>query len=217
MISRQVTAGKPHSVHPAGCTQSILTTVWPAPSPREGSAGSLNQGCSSPRAEAYPAGTAGLSPTKPLKDGDHPQPDCEALPSPLKPCEGLSWSQPCCRLVALCWHWRPGQHRAASPMCVQCPGSQQLPGFYQHPYQFPSLPRFFKPSTAPSGTLPQPPPAAPKHQHLSRISSSGKAPVLRDTSSDVLSASSVPSSQAYASLPQLFTTIPTIFHHHLSF
>lgn len=149
-------------------------------------------GCSSPQPKRQPTGM-GLLLTKPLRDGDHPQPPYEALPSPLKPCKGLSWVPTlpqACGTVLAPEMWG---HKAAIPhMNVHVLRSQQLPGFYQHPYQFSSLPHFFKPTTAPLGTLLQPPPAAPGYQHLSGVSGFGKAPVLRDTSSHIPSSSDIP-------------------------
>lgn len=46
-----------------------------------------------------------------------------------------------------------------------------------------------------SSNLPQPPPAAPGHQHLSGVSGSSKVPVPTDTWSDVPSSSNIPSAQ----------------------
>lgn len=194
VISWQATAGKPQSTHPPGCIQSILAICVATPTPSEQCpcsrlCASAWGGCSSTWPKGQPAGM-GLLPTKPLRDGDHPQPPREALPSPLKPCEDLSclptlpWSE------AQRWHRRPGGSTGLPPLCAcSVPGSQQLSGFYQHPYQFLLLPHFFKPTTAPSRTLPQPTPAAPRYWHLSGVSGSSKAPVLRDTSSDVASSS----------------------------
>lgn len=190
-------AGKPQSTHASACIQNILaicvaTPTASEPCPRSRvCASAWGGGCSSTWPKGQPTGM-GLLPTKPLRDGDHPQPPREALPSPLKPCEDLSrvptlpWSE------AQRWHRRPGGSTGLPPLRARSvSGSQQLPGFYQHPYQFLLLPHFFKPTTAPSRTLPQPSPAAPRYRHLSGVSGSGKAPVLRDTSSDVASASDV--------------------------
>lgn len=153
----------------------------------------------------------GLSPTKPLRDGDHAQPPREALPSPLKSCEGLSW-------VPQCWHCRHWGHWAAIPaMNAQVRGPSSFLGFVSTFISFlqdnisSNLLQLFR---------------TPCPSHARQLPGTGtfqgslapsKVPVVRDTSSHIPLSSNIPLPGGYASLPQLFTTIPTIFHHHLSF